>query len=119
MVKNVSGSVDIMRQTNLVKAKTGLLLVKGDVLTTGNNSYAGIIFTDGTVITVGPKTEFRIDAYVFAPQTKEYDFSFYLEKGSAVYHSGKISKLSPESVKFSTPKATVGIRGTRFIIKVD
>lgn len=119
MIKKVSGSVDIKRQTTQVKAKTGALLLKEDVLITGSNGYAGMIFTDGTVITVGPETEFRIDAYVFAPQAEAYDFSFYLEKGSAVYHSGKISKLSPESVKVSTPKATVGIRGTRFIIKVD
>jgi hypothetical protein len=43
----------------------------------------------------------------------------YLKKGSAVYNSGKIGKLSPESVKLSTPRATVGVRGTRFIIKVE
>jgi hypothetical protein len=119
MIKKVSGDVDIQRQTTSIKAEKGILLAKQDVLVSGDNGYAGIMFTDGTVITIGPKTEFRIDSYVFAPETGEYDFSFFLEKGSAVYNSGKISKLSPESVKITTPKATVGIRGTRFIIKVE
>ena len=119
MMKNVSGSVDIQRQTTRITAKKGMYLEKEDVLVSGDNGYAGIMFTDGTVITIGPKTEFRIDNYVFSPDTEAYDFSFYLAKGSAVYNSGKISTLSPESVKITTPKATVGIRGTRFIIKVE
>jgi len=119
MVKSVSGSVDIQRLSTKISVKEGMLLTKEDVLLSGDKGFAGIIFTDGTVLTIGPKTEFRIDSYVFAPETGEYDFSFFLAKGSAVYHSGKISKLSPESVKITTPKATVGIRGTRFIIKVE
>jgi hypothetical protein len=35
------------------------------------------------------------------------------------YLSGIIAKLSPESVRFETPVGNVGIRGTKFAIKVD
>jgi hypothetical protein len=119
MVKSVSGGVDIQRQTAKIRAKKGMHLAKEDVVISSDSGYAGIMFTDGTVLTIGPKTEFRIDNYVFSPDIGEYDFSFYLAKGSAVYNSGKIGTLSPESVKITTPKATVGIRGTRFIIKVE
>jgi hypothetical protein len=119
MVKTVSGKVDIQRQATTLTAEKGTLLTKDDVLISGNSGYAGIMFTDGTIITIGPQTEFKIANYVFEPEINEYDFSFFLEKGSAIYNSGKISKLSPESVKITTPKATVGIRGTRFIIKVE
>ncbi|MCG8615591.1 MAG: FecR family protein [Desulfobacterales bacterium] len=131
MVKSVSGKVTIQRQIanqNQYKnqsafqtfpAQVGMLLQSGDVIVTAYKGYAGIMFTDGTVITLGPKTSFGISNYIFSPETAAYDFLFYLERGEAVYHSGKIGKLSPESVKVSTPKATVGIRGTRFIIKVD
>ncbi len=34
------------------------------------------------------------------------------------YISGLIGKLAPESARFETPVATIGIRGTRFAVKV-
>jgi hypothetical protein len=40
-------------------------------------------------------------------------------KGTAVYLSGIIGKLSPQSVRFETPNATIGIRGTKMLVKVD
>jgi hypothetical protein len=35
------------------------------------------------------------------------------------YLSGLIGKLSPESARFETPVASIGIRGTRFAVKTD
>ncbi|MEH0018159.1 MAG: FecR family protein [Desulfobacter sp.] len=119
MIKSAAGQVRVVRQDQTFPARVGILLYDGDLVVSAPAGYAGIMFTDGTVITLGPGTSFRINTYVFSPETGEYDFFFYLEKGSAVYHSGKIGRLSPESVKLETPKATVGIRGTRFIVKVD
>jgi len=40
-------------------------------------------------------------------------------KGSFAVITGLIAKLSPQSVKISTPTATIGIRGTEFVVKVD
>jgi len=40
-------------------------------------------------------------------------------KGTASYLSGIIGHQSPESVKFRTPEATIGIRGTHFLVKVN
>jgi len=39
-------------------------------------------------------------------------------KGTAAYVSGVIVKLSPKAARFETPTATIGIRGTRFLVKV-
>jgi hypothetical protein len=36
-----------------------------------------------------------------------------------VYLSGLIGKLAPESARFETPVASIGIRGTRFAVKLD
>jgi len=41
-----------------------------------------------------------------------------ITKGSLAYLSGLIGKLSPESARFETPVATIGIRGTRFAVQV-
>lgn len=35
------------------------------------------------------------------------------------YISGVIAKLSPDAVKVRTPVATVAVRGTRFLAKVE
>ena len=34
------------------------------------------------------------------------------------YLSGRIAKLAPEKARFDTPVASIGIRGTRFAVKV-
>ena len=42
-----------------------------------------------------------------------------LLKGTSAYLSGIIGKLSPESVRFETPVASIGIRGTKFAVSVE
>jgi hypothetical protein len=39
-------------------------------------------------------------------------------KGTFVYLSGVIGKLSPESIRLETPVGTIAIRGTRFAAKI-
>ncbi len=119
LIKTMFGEVNVRRGQALIPAMPEMPVIDKDVVITSNNAFAGIMFTDDTVITIGPGTEFKIDTYIFAPSDEAYYFSFYLKKGSAIYNSGKIGKLSPQSVKLATPKATIGIRGTRFIIDVN
>ena len=42
-----------------------------------------------------------------------------IAKGTISYISGIIGRQSPESVKFQTPDATIGVRGTQFLVKVE
>ncbi|WP_300460832.1 FecR domain-containing protein [Desulfobacula sp.] len=119
LLKSVSGDVTIQRGDTLIKAHQGMQLMSSDIIISKAKGYTGIIFIDGTTIAIGPDTQFNINSYQFEPGVGEYAFSMYLKKGSAIYNSGKIGKLSPESVNFSTPRASVGIRGTRFIIDVE
>jgi hypothetical protein len=39
-------------------------------------------------------------------------------RGVAAHVSGKIAKLSPDSVRLETPAAIVGVRGTTVVIRV-
>ncbi len=117
--KNVSGAMKIVRQEATMDAATGMTLVISDKVISSSGATAGIVFKDGTLLTVGPSTEIQISDYVFEPKDSRYSFSLYLAKGTAIYSSGKIGKLSPESVKVNTPTATVGVRGTRFIINAE
>lgn len=119
IIKTVSGTVNLLRKGNRFQALPSMHLKDGDTLITGHMGYAGLLFKDGTAITIGPRTEFEIKTYIFEPQDHAYFFSFFMKKGSMIYNSGKIGKLSPQSVRLETPKATVGIRGTRFIVDIN
>lgn len=121
--KNVTGSMRILRSEagvdKAIDAQPGTTLATTDRVVSGAGASAGIVFKDGTLVTVGPSTEIRIRDYAFEPKDSKYAFDLYLAKGQAIYSSGKIGKLSPESVKVESPTATVGVRGTRFIIKAE
>ncbi len=121
--KNVTGSMRIVRTDagadRAIDAVPGATLTTTDRVVSGPGASAGIVFKDGTLVTVGPSTEIQIRDYAFEPKDSKYAFGLYLAKGQAIYSSGKIGKLSPESVKVESPTATVGVRGTRFIIKAE
>ncbi len=117
--KNVSGGIKIVRNDATLAAASGMTLFTSDKVVSDSDASGGIVFKDGTLLTVGSSTEIQIRDYVFEPKESRYAFSLYLAKGTAIYSSGKIGKLSPESVKVNTPTATVGVRGTRFIIKAE
>ena len=42
-----------------------------------------------------------------------------LTKGTGSFVSGKMSKISPESVIIETPTSTIGVRGTTYDVKVN
>jgi len=119
LFKNVTGNVKIVRDNSSIVPEAGTQLMRLDVVVTGPNSSGGMVFKDGTQITVGASSEIEISRYLFQPEEAKYDFSLYLRKGTAIYSSGKLGKLAPESVTVNTPKAAVGVRGTRFIVKAD
>ena len=116
IIKTLTGNVYLHRNETRIKAEPDMPILERDMLITKKNAHAGIVFTDGTVITIGPESIFEMAAFVFKPDENQYDFSFYMEKGTAIYNSGEIGRISPQSVKVRTPKATIGIRGTRFVV---
>lgn len=119
LIKNVTGSITIARAAGSLPAAAGSTLEIADRIVSGPGASAGIVFKDGTLLTVGPSSEVRIRDYVFKPSEAKYAFSVYLAKGSAIYSSGKIGKIAPESVQVGSPTATVGVRGTRFLIAAE
>ena len=119
LFKNVSGSVKIIRDKAEIVPVAGTQIMRSDIVVSGPHSSGGIVFRDGTLLTVGSSTEIEITRYMFQPEESKYDFSLYMKKGTAIYSSGKLGKLAPESVSLNTPRAAVGVRGTRFIVKTD
>ena len=119
LFKNVTGDVKLLRGATTLVPVAGTPILRSDVVVSGPRSSSGIVFVDGTTLAVDASTEVEIRRYVFQPEAKQYDFALYLKKGSAIYSSGKLGKLSPDSVEVSTPRAAIGVRGTRFIVSAD
>lgn len=114
--KSSNGLVQILRADSTFGVIPGDPVMTSDTIITGSGVTAGVVFRDGTVLTLGEETEMEVRRYVFDPGEQQYEFSLYMKKGEVLYSSGKLGKLAPGEVNLQTPRATVGIRGTRFIL---
>jgi hypothetical protein len=119
IVKKISGSATVVRQGQPIPATNGLKIWENDTLRTGHNGSIGIVFNDDTFLSLGPGSILVIDEFVFAPKQGKFSIVIRMVKGTAAYLSGLISKLSPDSAHFKTPTASIGIRGTKFVVKVE
>jgi len=89
----------------------------GDTLVTEKNTYAMIKFIDNGEITLKPSTTFKIDNYAYdAGQPDGDSASFNLVKGGLRSITGLLGKRNKERFALKTPTATIGIRGTTFIV---
>lgn len=116
-LRKVNGPCTILRDGQQIIAQDGIRVKMGDKLTTGTNGSMGVVFTDNTRISLGSNSEIDINEYVFQPAKGRFSFLTELVQGTAAYISGTIGKLSPKSVRFKTPTAVVGVRGTSFLVK--
>ncbi len=119
LVKNTTGDVTVVRNNDPLPAHSGMPLFENDTLISGPAATAGLVFKDGTLLSVGPASDIVIRNYDFEPRQNRFAFALYMSKGTALYSSGKIGKLAPDAVSIATPRATVGVRGTRFIISAE
>jgi len=117
MVKTLTGTVEVKRDKKTITLKKGSTLKNGDIILTKAKSSVGIVFDDGSRLSLGAKAIFVINKFVVKPSKKKYDVDLDLKKGKALFSSGKIGKLSPKSVKFHIPTGVIGIRGTKFAVE--
>jgi len=117
-VKTTKGDASIVRGKSIRPARVNEKISKNDILKTGANSSLGVVLRDDTLIALGSNSEVNIRDFNFSPGEGKLSLLVRLLKGCALFSSGIIGKLSPESVKFSTPVADIGIRGTKFVISL-
>jgi hypothetical protein len=113
------GDVVVIRGGKQIPLTTANRIFQNDTIRTGANSSVGIIFEDNTILSLGSDSEIFIDKYVFVPEKGIFSMIARMARGTASYLSGIIGRQSPDSVKFQTPDATIGIRGTHFLVQVD
>jgi len=119
IVKSVSGEVLITRSQSTLKAVPNMKIIQGDSIKTGEKGSIGLIFEDDTVVALDPNSEITVESFLFSPVDQELSFVARLFKGTFSFITGQIAKLAPENVKFETPDATLGVRGTKLLVEID
>lgn len=117
-IKTMTGEVRIERSGSVLPAKIGDGVKGLDRLVTGKDSSVGITLRDETLISTGANSVLAIDRFAFDSKTREGALETSLLQGTLRFVSGIVAKLRPQAVLVRTPTATIGIRGTDFIVEI-
>lgn len=119
IVKSVAGDVVIVRNGTPIRAEVNTKLLRLDTIRTGPDGKVGMILEDDTVISMGSNSRIAIENFMFQPNEHKLSLIARIFQGTASFISGQIAKLAPNQVRVETPSATIGTRGTEFLVKVD
>ena len=102
-------------------ASRGPIYVRDDVvsdalLETVRDGRMDIEFNDKTKLIVGPESTVKLDRFVYDANKTSGDVAVSMSRGVLGFVTGR---LSSQSYKIKTPTATMGVRGTDFVVLVD
>jgi hypothetical protein len=118
-IKTMTPHAFLVKASKKEPAAVGSPVYAGCVIKTDAQGSLGITLKDNTVLSFGPDTEFEITGFVYQPADDQLQLHMKLLKGTLQYISGVIAKLKPDAVKLNTPAGIIGVRGTRFVVKVE
>jgi len=108
-------TVSIIRGGNTSQGGNGMTLLQGDQIQTGPGAKAEIQLDEGSVVRVGPDTQFSMSNYGF--NNGQRDTNLALNQGSMQMRVTKLSGAS--EFRVSTVTAVAGVRGTFFYVNYD
>lgn len=129
-IKSAIGTATVERNAAPIPAAVGLDLMPGDWLETGKDGRMSLTFKDDTRFSVGPDSRIALTKFDYDPTTQAGSFIAEVQRGSIAVVSGRITKTrcggqeakadAPcgAGMEVKTPKTTLAVRGTRFIITV-
>ncbi|GAA0567127.1 FecR domain-containing protein [Caenispirillum bisanense] len=102
-----------------VQLQSGAQVFQGDVVQTGADGAIGITFADNTEFSLGAGGRMVLDEMIYDPDSGQGSSSLSLVSGVFSFVSGQIAKTGPDAMQVKTPVATIGIRGTKGVIRVQ
>ena len=91
----------------------------GTSLITSPGSRVTLRFDDGQVVALHENTEFRIAEFYYQPHEPTADRAvFVLLRGALRVVTGALGKRNRDAFALHVPQATIGIRGTDFIVAI-
>lgn len=119
-IKTLQGQVRIVNAAGQSQpAQVGSMLRATDRIDTDAQASAGLVLRDGTTLVVGPASHVDIRDYRFDTTTQDGNLLVALLRGSLRMITGLLGKAHPEAVRVETQTATIGIRGTDFIVSAE
>jgi len=118
-IGQIKGSGVLERGTDIViDGDVGVAVQSMDEAVTANGTMR-INFIDDTRVELTEQSRLVIDEFVYDPSQDLGSLSMKASLGTVRYASGQIAKRYKQNVKIRTPSATIGVRGTDFIMTVD
>jgi hypothetical protein len=87
----------------------GSEIFSNEVVRTGEESLAQLLFLDETSLSVGARSEVKLDRFVYNPDRKTGNVVLEASRGAFRFVSGS---QNPSNYTIKTPLATIGVRGT-------
>jgi hypothetical protein len=113
-IGEVGGEVSIVRasEDETITAELGMLLAPGDVVKTGEESYASIVFQDdGSRVKLDEGSQLTLNA---TRQQKKLSKRLFLETGKIW---ARIAKRRGTDVEVKTPTSVASVKGTKFALE--
>ncbi len=113
------GDVAVVRGAERAKAVPGTTFNAGDAIVTGAQSHAQLRFADDALVALKPDSEFRIETFVFNGSNDGNERAvFRLVRGGFRTLTGQVGRVDHERYSVVTTQATIGIRGTHYLLQV-
>lgn len=117
-IKSSKGLVNIERAGEKLAAAAGSPVFVSDKVRSGGDGAFGITLKDNTLLSGGPNSLLVINKFAYDTTTNAGGMSIGVRKGTLAVATGKIAKVTPESIDFQTPTSVLGVRGTEFVVEV-
>ncbi len=117
-LKGKEGGAAIERDNSAISAEKGTEIQMDDTAVTANSAMT-INFIDETRVDITEHSRLIIDDFVYDPSTGKGSLGLKASLGTIRYASGQIAKNSRQRVRIRTPSATIGVRGTDFVMVID
>ena len=117
-IGEIKGSGVLERGKEVIEGTTGTGVQTMDTAVTARGRMR-IDFVDQTRVDITEHSRLLIDEFVYDPANDVGTLSIKATLGGVRYASGQIAKKYRQNVKIKTPSATIGVRGTDFVMVVD
>jgi len=117
-ITRLRGHVTVYRGGKKIRARIGTRIMPGDSVQTKRGSKVKVLTSDSTVVSLGSRSRMRIKRYRRNPRTRRTTANYSLIHGRARARVPK-RRGSSRSIRFSTPTAVAGVRGTELIFEYD
>ena len=121
VIQQMVGDVQFAMGANPAQPAVKNDVITADMLvTTGKNSFAILKFEDGQVVVMQANSAFKVREYRYQPQqASENNMAFAMLRGGFRFVTGLIGQHNKHAFTLTTPNATIGIRGTDFMVEMS